>query len=105
MYYQGIVGIRWQCRRCDFNLCYKCVRRKEALHPGHEFQAIGPEYGGEEAPVEEEDIIAEEALDAYETMEHELDDGDLDGNAELYDAELEKIEQIGGLEQRLIQSF
>ncbi|WYZ42156.1 hypothetical protein EsH8_V_001051 [Colletotrichum jinshuiense] len=101
----GIVGIRWQCRRCDFNLCYKCVRRKEALHPGHEFQAIGPEYGGEEAPVEEEDIIAEEALDAYETMEHELDDGDLDGNAELYDAELEKIEQIGGLEQRLIQSF
>ena len=41
---QTITGLDWKCLTCVFNLCYKCARSRSLIHPGHEFDAEGPEF-------------------------------------------------------------
>ncbi|KAL6831423.1 ankyrin repeat-containing domain protein [Trichoderma sp. SZMC 28015] len=113
----GISGFNYQCLDCKFNLCYKCFRSKTILHPGHRFEAQGPEleYGQEESeqPMASEgteglqassgDILAS-AESPYEVSMEDLLDHDNEENSDEdidfdYDYEEEEKGGNGGSDQ------
>ena len=74
--------MKWICRDrdCQFNLCYKCARSKHLVHPGHDFEATGPEYFEANEPSQtvddEDEAEAELHVDSEDSVE---DDDDEDG--------------------------
>nr|XP_036574436.1 uncharacterized protein CTRU02_15619 [Colletotrichum truncatum]KAF6780867.1 hypothetical protein CTRU02_15619 [Colletotrichum truncatum] len=81
---KGILGKRWKCLDCEsrsFDLCYKCIRSKDILHPGHRFEELGPEY---EDDVEEEQGKPDDEEKKSQTADEAgQDDDEIDSGDEL----------------------
>lgn len=86
---QEIYGIYFSCLSCNgFDLCFKCVRSKETLHPEHDFiQRGNEEWSSQESELmvgetsrTEERIEQNPAQDpefeAYDSPHEILDDAD-----------------------------
>jgi hypothetical protein len=107
---QTIYGIRWNCLSCDdFDFCFRCYMSRDAIHPEHTFEAIGPEFAEEdssedvgnvmsmpldrEASIDVENGVGLPKMDEAEGewKEEELRDG-LEGSAEA--SELDVAESV-----------